>query len=387
MSHYPHTRALSLDLPLINSSIVPGLLLSLILYLIIISTRSYLHSLPSSIVNNHHPITPSCEPGEFNTDSQLPWSLWRHQSHLIPLYSTHDLQTHPHTPIEHVIVLQHGNLRHANVDYCTVYNQILELSPERYLIIAPQFLIYGDQIYSNQQWKSSVSDSIPHEIPIFTGRGWKDGSYNRNHLKSGRNISSYGIFRAILTHITNKTAFPNVKRITLFGFSAGAQFLQRFALLENNDFSKNDVSVQYLISNPSSFVYFNALRPTHDGTGFGIPNSSWLRNEWEINQSNNRSWISNWNQNCDHYNHWRFGLENFPGYVEEIFSKHEMSQFIENYGNENITYIMGTGDDCNCKLNPLKTHCFNEFGTCFDNDIATYCQGIANYFVISEFNN
>ena len=363
----PH--GLSFDLPLIHSSILPGLFLSLLTYLIIIIlSHSQRHYSP-----RHGPHI--CEPGEFNTDSQLPWSIWKHQSHLIPLYSTHDLHTHPHLPVEHVILLQHGNLRHANVDYCTVYNQIPQVSPEKYLIIAPQFLINGDQIYANNQWKSSISDSIPHEIPIFTNRGWKDGSYNRNNLKSGRNISSFEILNAILDHITNKTVFPNVRKITLFGFSAGAQVLQRYALLANN-YPKDDISIQYLISNPSSFVYFDAVRPYHDGTGFGIPNSTWLRSEWSINHSNNRSWIPKWTHNCDHYNHWRFGLENFQDYVKDILSKNELSQLIENYANKNIIYVIGTHDYCNCKLDPWKELCINNFGSCVDNDIATYCQGM-----------
>ena len=352
------------DYHLIRSVLFPSLFLSFIFYSTIIAFHS-------SFNISSNPLPP-CLPGTYGSPSQLPWSIWTYRSFLIPLYSTHDLNTSPHRLIEQVIILQHGNLRNANLDYCTVVNQIQSSLSDRYLIIAPQFLIQGDNIFHDHHWIPS-QPSNSKAIPIFTSRGWKEGSYNRNHRNLGP-ISSYEILNAILFHLHNRSVFPNLKRITLFGFSAGAQMLQRFAFLSNDSFSSN-ISIQYLISNPSSYLYFNDLRPLYNHNGFGIPNPAWLRDEWKYD-SNNYTWIPHWTNSCTHYNHWRFGLENLRGYAKDFSIKVNISEAIQSYARKNIVYIMGTNDRCNCKLNSSSAFCpVDSLGTCHDNDLATYCQG------------
>jgi hypothetical protein len=247
-------------------------------------------------------------------------------------------------------------------------------SSPSYLIIAPQFLIVGDNCwYQNKLNKVTLEFSCG--LPIYTCRGWKEGAsnVNDNYVPS---IFSYDILNQIISRVGNTNYFPNVKKIILFGFSAGAQMLQRYALVPKLDTVNAFVRLSFVISDPSSYVYFTNERPTGDGKGFNIPDSSWMKSEWNSSSGDgNSSWITTWDPACAKFNNWRFGFDNVIGYAREYFNKFDYSSAISAYSKRDITYLIGREDTCNCKLNAFEEKCLDDAGVCHDFELATYCSG------------
>lgn len=180
--------------------------------------------------------TSFCFPGEFRSNDQLIHSPLRLISHVgdvvkIPVYSTHDLENQPMDDVTRVIIIQHGNLRNANDYFCGTVNSLYsstagpsEISST--LIVAPQFLIHGDSCWvtpsSSRQIVNELDFNTWCGFPIWTSEGWKDG-----HMSLGPSITkplfSYSVFDNLIEFFANPDIFPNIRNITLFGFSAGAQ--------------------------------------------------------------------------------------------------------------------------------------------------------------------
>lgn len=115
------------------------------------------------------------------------------------------------------------------------------------------------------------------------------------------------------------------------GFSAGAQFTQRYAWATEQG---NDGSVRFIVSNPSSYLYFTPERPAeacrelksvaHENCSvFEVPNS------------------------CRSYNRYKHGLERIDADNAYLLNAAKRD-FVENYAAKEVLYLLGAGDICNC---------------------------------------
>ena len=105
---------------------------------------------------------------------------------------------------------------------------------------------------------------------------------------NGNNIGStilysYDVYNILIEKITNIELFPNLESIVLFGFSAGAQTLFRYAFLPSfNIQSLTNIRIKFVISDPSTYLYFDEKRPFSDKeNGFGIPDANWIT-QWKV---------------------------------------------------------------------------------------------------------
>ena len=111
------------------------------------------------------------------------------------------------------------------------------------LIIAPIFLIDGDKCWGTDmnQYTVSVKDGISCGYPVWSNEGWKDGhmalpcnttasissSMNSNEAintarcKTAPSLHSYDVYNLLIKRLGDPAYFPNLKTVTLFGFSAG----------------------------------------------------------------------------------------------------------------------------------------------------------------------
>lgn len=65
-----------------------------------------------------------------------------------------------------------------------------------------------------------------------------------------------------------KSLYPNLQRVVFASHSAGSQFLQRYAALTRIDShpAMQQVHIRFLVSDPSSYLYFDQERPRANGT-------------------------------------------------------------------------------------------------------------------------
>ena len=145
------------------------------------------------------------------------------------------------------------------------------------LIVAPFFPVLGDLCWD------SKNDTLPAQIilegadsacgyPVWSAEGWKDGHLSVAPVASGTNtLYSYDVFNTLISHLGDPVNFPNLRNITVFGFSAGAQTILRYSALPAYTIKNAKISQpRFVISDPSTYLYFTPERPYHEVSADGF---------------------------------------------------------------------------------------------------------------------
>ncbi|KAJ3033600.1 hypothetical protein HDV00_006026 [Rhizophlyctis rosea] len=171
--------------------------------------------------------------------------------------------------------------------------------------------------------------------------------------REGRRVGvySYRAFPAaidqIIESLTTHGQYPNLKEITIAGFSAGAQFAQRYASFglygSSTPNGKSQVQIRYVISAPRSYIYPTAERPrdisascpcdskecTVTASDFAVPGDG---------------------DNCDgKYDDYKYGYQklvsptrHYPAHnIALTLSKRDNHQ----YHKQDVSYLVGKRDD------------------------------------------
>jgi len=224
-----------------------------------------------------------------------------------PLYLSADWDI-AQPQVERAVIVIHGKLRNADVYYRTAERarDAAGLDPATTLLIAPQFL--------------ATLDMPVHDLPADMLH-WKDNAWMGGEPADGNvPLSSYAVLDAIVERLADRHRFPNLKRITFAGHSGGAQVVQRYAVAahEAQTLTREGIRVDYLVSSPSSYVYFDATRPTERG-GFAPFDPA----------------------RCANFDDWKYGMQARPPYVND----RSVAQLEAAYVHRNVTYLVGGNDD------------------------------------------
>ena len=202
--------------------------------------------------------------------------------------------------IERVLIVIHGRLRNAET-----YRKSGEVAAElagqtaNTLVIAPQFLNESDvALYS-----------LPASVLRWQGNEWMGGG-----LSTGPNpLSSYAALDEIVGRLSDRKQFPDVKQIVIFGHSGGAQVVQRYALLaqEQPALKTEGIRLRYVVANPSSYAYFNEQRP-----------------------------VAFDHAKCPGFNRWKYGLVDPPIYA----GGQTPAQLEGRYVKREVIYLLGQQD-------------------------------------------
>jgi len=206
----------------------------------------------------------------------------------------------PSAPIRRVLIILHGRLRNAET-----YRQSAEKAAAQAgqsastLVIAPQLL--------------NETDITRHQLADSVMR-WRGNEWMAGGLSTGpQALSSYAVLDRLLSRLSNRLEYPELKEVVIAGHSGGGQMVQRFALLGDDQpaLRQAGVKVRYVIANPSSYAYFDQQRP--------VPVD---RNK------------------CPGFNDWKYGLDRLPAYA-----KGQTAQSLEQrYIARDITYLLGQLD-------------------------------------------
>jgi len=212
--------------------------------------------------------------------------------------------------VTRAVVVVHGVLRDADYYYDTgviAANAAHVLGDT--LVIAPQFVE-----------KDDLAGHAVSAKTLYWSSQWPGGS----DAIAPAPISTYDVFDAMLARLSDASRFPKLREIDLVGHSAGAQIVQRYAIVgKASQLDTGRVPVRLIVSNPSSYLYLADWRPEpHPG--------------------------------CAEFNQWRYGLRGAPRYVNGSASDLEAR-----YVNRRVVYLMGTAD-VNPKEDDLDRSCGGE---------------------------
>ena len=255
-----------------------------------------------------------------------------HGEALVPAFVSVDLGK-VHSEIKRAVIVVHGRLRDAD-KYFDVSMRAAKASNALgdTLIIAPQIL--------------SAADTARHNLEPNFAR-WRTEAWLGGDLgKAPFPISSFEVMDGIIAQLVDRTRFPKLERIVVAAHSAGAQFVQRYAVVGRADqvitaagmqpyaegvdasaasAGKGPVMrVRYVVANPSSYVYFDATRPHAVGS-------------------------------CRDFDHWRYGVIDRVSYAQGS----DMKTLEQRYLTRRVIYLLG-GNDIDPNHSALDKSCMAE---------------------------
>ncbi|WP_080402498.1 hypothetical protein [Burkholderia ubonensis] len=221
---------------------------------------------------------------------------------LLPVYANLPIDRREPT-IKRVFIVMHGTLRNADA-YFASGRQVVERGGDLgkdVMVVAPQFLTPPD----------IRAFSLSADTLAWTEAGWKGGEVARQPWP----ISSFAALDALLAHFANRALYPSLSTVVMMGHSAGAQLLQRYAVAgqEEEKLARVGISVRYIVSNPSSYLYFDDQRPNGKVTENGA---------------------------CPSATVWKYGLESAPPYVASQDPKSLETHYVQ----RSVVYLLGQAD-------------------------------------------
>ncbi len=235
----------------------------------------------------------------------------------LPYYSNKEIGESSED-VHRAIIAIHGMKRNA-YDYYKSLTDAGVLAGEdtvRQVIFVPQFLIEADLTHHE----------VDSELLFWTNTGWRRGDRSESTKQHPRSstISSFAVLDTLLLDLV--TRYPKLEGIVIAGHSAGGQFVNRYAagspVIETIE-NKYQIPVRFLVSNPSSYLYFNMERVV-PGTlsKFEIPPQEVV-------------------QECPKFNEYKYGLDNLNYYMILVGT----DKIREYYGKREVIYLLGGADD------------------------------------------
>ena len=260
----------------------------------------------------------------------------------MPIYSSSSLTTHQPN-VHTAFIFIHGAGQTANKYFCDGHG-VMKKFPDT-ISLAPWF---GSEQVDGAYWGNGQKTDLS---AWWKGGGWKDGANSKDNF-----LSAFEALDQIVLALSNPTNFPKMKLITITGFSAGGQTLQKYSFFSSLKVHSNSkAKVRVIISNPGSYLYLDKTRPdvsciplkdttkNHNCNLFSVPKNS---------------------SSCPKYNDYKYGLEKLNEENENYYVKNLTPQMVENLKtnlkSKDIRFILGDKDVCNSGNKALYTGYQNE---------------------------
>ncbi len=221
---------------------------------------------------------------------------------VIPVFASGDINAVA-PDVTKVFIVIHGTLRNADTYFATG-QQILAGAGSLgngTMMVAPQFLTAPDV----------KAFSLPARSLAWTQEGWKGGEPAVDPVP----LSSFAALDALLEHFADKRRYPALSSVVLMGHSAGAQILQRYAVVGRAEpiLAHARIDLRYVVANPSSYLYFSDERPDSQAIAGGT---------------------------CPEATKWKYQLKDAPEYV----SSQNVEKLESSYAARNVVYLLGEAD-------------------------------------------
>ena len=222
---------------------------------------------------------------------------------VLPLYVSRDW-SHKLPGVTRAVLVIHGRLRNADTYWKSAEAAAAAAGPAAAstVMIVPQFLADIDIAPRDQ----------PPDTLHWSLEGWMGGDPAHGPAP----LSSFDALDAIVARLADRTRFPDLREIVVAGHSGGAQVVQRYAVL-GRGLTAPGVTLRYVVANPSSYAYFDTLRPAPGGGFAPYPAAE-----------------------CPGFDDWKYGLLHLPPYPAGVAP----SALEARYVSRRVTYLLGQAD-------------------------------------------
>ncbi len=222
--------------------------------------------------------------------------------------------------ITRLICLQHGAARNP-FSYLDGMTRAMEMAgvEDETIAVAFQWLEEKD-IEAHRSDHSLRVDDL-----LYYSSDWRAGNDSLSTSDNPRpfQISNFEVIDRFLLECAKR--FPNLKAIVVTGHSAGGQIANRYAisnLAEPKLTSEFGVALQYVIYNPSSYMYLDEKRWSESEKGFAVPSRSVRRA-------------------IPDYNSFKYGFDGSNSY----FKRSGKTAIHDSFPDRRVTYAIGEKDN------------------------------------------
>ena len=164
---------------------------------------------------------------------------------------------------------------------------------------------------------------------LWTCSSWQQGAAAQNTPAIAANMA----IDMLVAHVLQQ--FPAVQTVTIAGFSAGGQLVQRyigFAAL-----APRPAHLRYVVGSPSSWLYFDPERP--------LPTRGGQTTDWATCTADPATACeftlalpATGSDTCPGYHQWKYGTSHWPAYGRSAAEARAA------YGAADVTYLLGAQD-------------------------------------------
>ena len=245
------------------------------------------------------------------------------------VYRSHPLETR-NDAIERALIMVHGQGRNADGYFrSAMAAAFLAGAFDNTMVIAPRF--------ASNEGRTCRDKLAADELNwICSGpESWRNGGYAVGKAQ----ITSYHVADEILHRIARKDLFPNLRVVVVAGHSAGGQYATRYAMA-NQSHDRIGVSLRYVVANPSSFTYPDALRPTSSA----VPQDMAAAPPGYVARAPASPPVPFQTfadaNNCTTFDNWPYGLQKRAGYSAQLSAE----QLVKQLTTRPTTYLLGELD-------------------------------------------
>ncbi len=246
----------------------------------------------------------------------------------LPYYRSHALDS-PHPAIERLVVIQHGSNRNAWDHYDVVSAAARVRDPARTAVVAPLF----------QAYNTVCGQDAKEPDDLYWGcSDWKEGREAKNAA-----TDSFVALDALI--VAAKAAFPGLKRVTVAGYSAGGQTVQRYAAGNLEHDRTPSIATRYVVSSPGSYMYLDGRRVHPSATCTGAASctldpGSFVVPTYAPDGCVTTDGALDPDDPDDAYDDYRYGLRNRKGYLAGVADAH----IVAKYPARSVVYVLSDGD-------------------------------------------
>ena len=211
-------------------------------------------------------------------------------------FAEHDITKGDRT-LKYAVIYIHGSRGGAKDAAALLRNKLKQYNPkEKVYCIAPSFFT-----------EKTCPKEKKNDVLLWQG-GWRGGAQAIN----GSKISNFEVIDKIYEILSDKQLYPQLKRITLIGFSAGGQCVNRYIAV--GKMPVRDVETAFVVGNPSVYLYIDKLR--------------FKKGKFRKVKSKSN------------FNRWYLGLDDPYPYIR----KTDKNQILKNLASRPTLYFCGTSD-------------------------------------------
>jgi hypothetical protein len=221
---------------------------------------------------------------------------------MVPFYRS--MQGRDAANVSRIVILLHGRLRDADAYLLSAQNALAAAStdPARTLLLVPQFLAAADM----------GAHGLSADTLHWEWTSWMGG----DDALGPAPLSSFNVLDAFIEQFADRARYPALTDMVIAGHSGGAQVAHRYAIV-GAGCNAPGVHCRYVIANPSSYVYFDPMRPDAQGTLHPADTNM-----------------------CPGVDDWKYGVRHAPRYVESA----RFEALEQRYAAADVIYLLGEED-------------------------------------------